>query len=360
MTDRIAALQSAVADAGAALAVVAAGSNLRHLVGRDVIALERLTALLVTPERVAMILPAFDQEEFREQTGIDGVFGWADADGPTAAVDAALWHVDAAAGDVLVDPELPFGFYAGMRDHFQGEARPARELLSALRMVKDEQELALIARAGDVVTTGMEEGLRRARAGMTEVGLRELIADMLRTAGADSAEYILVQAGAASATAHHEPDDTKLREGEPVLIDIATPTAGYWADMTQNVFLGEPDEEYARAYEVVLAAEDAGVRAARPGATAADVKRATQAVIEEAGYGEYAGGRVGHGIGLDVHEPPSIIEGDDTELRPGAVITVEPGIYIPGRWGIRIEDTIAVTDGEPRRLTQAPRPLATT
>jgi Xaa-Pro aminopeptidase len=156
---------------------------------------------------------------------------------------------------------------------------------------------------------------------------------------------------------HHRAGETELRKDEPVLIDIAARVDGYFADVTQQVFFGVPPRDYKEAYEIVATAQKEGVRAARSGASASDVDRAATSVIEAAGFCKWTGPRTGHGIGLDIHEPPSVIEGDETELVPGAVITVEPGVYLPGKFGIRIEDTVIVTDGEPHCVTSAAQPL---
>lgn len=346
--------------AGVELVVLGPSNALRWVTGYRAMALERLTALLVTRTDAVMVLPGFDAEEFAETSGLDGVLAWSDREGPGDAVVQAFARLGIGGpghGSVLVDDELPYGFFARLEPHLPGPPARATELLGGLRQVKDGGEIGLLERAGEVVSIAMDAALESARPGMTELELQRRIEQALMEAGADGAEYVLVQGGTASAVAHHVAGSRPLQAGEPVLVDIATPTAGYFADMTQQVFLGEPPEDYRCAYAAVLAAEEAGVQAAQPGATAADVASAAQAVIAEAGFAEYAGGRIGHGIGLDVHEPPNIIEWDATALTAGTVITVEPGIYIPGRFGIRIEDTIVVTEDGPRRLTRAPRAL---
>jgi Xaa-Pro aminopeptidase len=196
---------------------------------------------------------------------------------------------------------------------------------------------------------------------MTELALKRLIEEAMWEGGAESVDYVLVQAGANSASPHHNADQTAFRVGEPVLIDIAVKVDGYFADITQQVFLGEPSSEYRAAYDVVHAAQEAGVRAARPSATVADVAEAATAVIVEAGYGDWNGPRTGHGLGMDVYEPPSVVEGNETELVPaGMVITIEPGVYLPDRFGIRIEDTVLICGDEPKRLTRGSRALCTT
>jgi Xaa-Pro aminopeptidase len=192
---------------------------------------------------------------------------------------------------------------------------------------------------------------------MTELELKRQIENVLWANGAESVDFVLVQAGANSAIGHHRAGEAEFRNGEPVLIDIAARRDGYFADITQQVFLGTPSAEYIEMYELIAAAQEEGVRAARSGASAGDVDRATMRVIEAAGLAELTGPRTGHGIGLDVHEPPSVIEGDETQLVPGAVITVEPSIKMVGKFGIRIEDTVIVTDGDPQRVTRGARQL---
>jgi Xaa-Pro aminopeptidase len=192
---------------------------------------------------------------------------------------------------------------------------------------------------------------------MTELDVKRMLETFLWEAGAESVDYVLVQAGANSAQPHHSAGSDVLRAGEPVLVDIAVCLDGYFADITQQTFLGNPPAEYADAYEAVRVAQEAGVRAAVAGARAEDVAVASSAVIDEAGYGEWSGPRTGHGLGADVHEAPSVVEGNQTELRPGVAITVEPGVYMPGRYGIRIEDTVIVTGEGPRPVTRGARPL---
>ena len=192
---------------------------------------------------------------------------------------------------------------------------------------------------------------------MTELELKRHIEDVLWDNGAESVDFVLVQAGANSAIGHHRAGETEFRSGEPVLVDIAARLEGYFADITQQVFLGRPPAEYVDVYEVVAAAQEEGVCASRSGATAGDVDRATMRVIEAAGFARMTGPRTGHGIGLDVHEPPSVIDGDETQLVPGAVITVEPTIALAGKFGIRIEDTVIVTGGDPEGVTRGARKL---
>jgi Xaa-Pro dipeptidase len=192
---------------------------------------------------------------------------------------------------------------------------------------------------------------------MTERELAGEIARELWARGADREAHILVAAGPRAALHHQTPGDAAVHAGESMLVDMATSVDGMWADITRQVFLGRADDEYARAYELVAAAEEAGVQAARPGVTAHELNEATLSVIHDAGYGRWASGRTGHGIGREVHEEPSLMAGNHVVLEAGMVVTVEPGIYIDGRFGIRIEDTVVVGD-PPRRLTRSNVPLS--
>jgi Xaa-Pro aminopeptidase len=322
-------------------------------------AVERITVLLVTRDHVAMVMPYFDADEFRDATGLDAVFEWTDKQGPEGAIDQAFraLGLSGTKATAAVDDELRFDFFARLRDRIGDHPRPAGELLGPLRLSKTAAEQELIARAGEMVSLGIDAALEQARPGLTELALQREIENVLWANGAESVDFVLVQAGANSAIGHHRAGDTEFRNGEPVLIDIAARLDGYFADITQQVFLGSPSAEYTEIYDVVAAAQEDGVRAARSGASAGDVDRAAMRVIEAAGLAESTGPRTGHGIGLDVHEPPSVIDGDETELVAGAVITVEPGAYFPGRFGIRIEDTVIVTDGDPQRVTRGARQL---
>lgn len=356
--NRIPLLQGAMRGAGVGLCAVAASDNLRYLLGYDGMAVERLTTLLVSQTGAVMVLPDFDAAEFSVVADGVPIAPWADRTGPAGAVDSAFAQLGSPAGRALVDEELPFAFYVGLRDHLEPAPGLAGSLFAGLRLRKSNDELERIGRTGDLISRALDAGTELAEPGMTELALKQRLEQMLWDGGAESVDYVLVQTGANSASAHHSSDRTPMQAGEPVLIDIAVRLDGYYADITGQVYLGEPPADYREHYEVVRRAQAAGVDAAVPAATAHDVAAAASAVIVEAGLGEYNGPRTGHGLGGSVHEAPSVVEGGDTELVEGAVITVEPGVYLPGRYGIRIEDTVAVTADGPRRLTRGTRPLA--
>jgi Xaa-Pro aminopeptidase len=361
VTRQLERLQKAMAASGVDLAVVGPTANLRYVLGFRALAVDRITALLVTPSAAVMLLPDFDVDEFKHETGLEDVVGWSDKRGPAPGVAEAFSRLgfEPRLSSVAVDDEFPFAFLMHLRDRIGAcDQMPLSTVLAPLRAVKTEAEIARITRAGALVSAGIDFAIEHARPGITERRLAGQIDAAMRDGGAESVDFVLVASGAGSAAPHHQAGERPLTPGEPVLFDIAVRLDGYFADITQQVFLGEPTPDYARAYEVVGAAQEAGFQAVRAGATAHAVDGAASAVIVEAGLGEWGGPRTGHGIGLDVHEPPSMVEGNHFELVPGNVITVEPGVYIPGRFGIRIEDTVLVGADGPTRLTRGARPLA--
>jgi Xaa-Pro aminopeptidase len=353
-------VQAALAQRGIGLAAFADPANLQWLLGRRLDGLERFTALLVSPAGLRVVLPSFDADEFTEASGISAVEGWPDDRGPAGAIASALAALGAEAPAVVaVDAGMPFRFLRELPTPGDGY-RSADELVAPLRMVKDETELAAIARTAEIVSKAIDLLPELAVPGVTEVELRGALLHALLDLGADTLDYVLVQAGAQAASPHHDADETPLVEGEAVLVDIALSAGGYYADITQQVSLGEPGERYTAAYEVVREAQLAGVAAARAGATAGAVARASHAVLAASEFAGLTYARIGHGIGLEVHEAPALLVADETVLDPGVTVTVEPGIYVPGEFGIRIEDTIAVTDGDPWVMTRASRPLTLT
>jgi Xaa-Pro aminopeptidase len=357
--NRLSALQSAMTERNVDLVVVGPNANLRYVLGFEAMALERLTCLLVSPSGAVMILPDFDSAEFRAATGFAQVETWTDRGGPGGAVSSAFDRIRLPEEpNTLIDEELPFRFLFALRSrHRIREMGLAGEVIAALRLVKDAREQASMAMAGELVSIGIDTAVSQARPGMTELELRRIIEMSLWDAGAESIECVLVQTGGNAAAPHHNADNTPLRAGEPVLVDIAARVDGYYADITQQVYLGEPSADYVRAYNTVHAAQEAGVRCARAGASAHEIAAAASQVILQSEFAEWNGPSTGHGIGMDVHEIPRVVEDNPLKLPAGSVITIEPGVYIPERFGVRIEDTVLITEEEPRRLTRGSRPL---
>jgi Xaa-Pro aminopeptidase len=350
--NRVAELQQVLAGRREDVCIVGASANLRHLLDVDVRPEHRLTVLLVTQDAALMVLPAFDAQEFSAVAGRPPVVTWSDREGPARAVERAFETLGVPQrARSLVDDALPFLFLTQLRDRIGPRPRLGSQVLADLRARKTAAEVERIARAGALVSRGIELALERAVPGTTERALRREIQGLLREGGADHVDYVHVQAGRHSWTPRHAGDDTVLRAGEPLVLDVLARLDGYFADVSRPVFLGEAPDDYCRSYDTVRRAQQAAVAAAVVGATAHDVATAASQVIRAAGLSRFSGPRTGRGIGAGVFEAPSVLEGDRTVLAEGMVITIEPGVYVPDRFGIRFEDTVAVGAHGPRRLT---------
>ena len=235
---------------------------------------------------------------------------------------------------------------------------PATELLWKLRMVKDDEELEAMIAAQRIAERALEEILEEIRPGVTE---KEIAARlqylMLHYGGSDMSFDPIVVSGANGSLPHGVPSEKKIQQGEFVTMDFGCIYQGYCSDMTRTVAVGYATEEMKKVYETVLNAQLAGINAARAGVTGREVDGAARAVIDAAGYGAYFGHSFGHGVGVEIHEAPNASPGNENPLPAGAVISAEPGIYLPGKMGVRIEDVILLTEKGCRNITRAPKEL---
>lgn len=236
---------------------------------------------------------------------------------------------------------------------------PVKGLVEQLRGRKGEDELALIQKAVDIADAGFSYILSHMRPGVTEKEIAWKLEVFMREQGADGLAFSsIVASGPNGAMPHARPTDKPLAAGEFVTLDFGCVYQGYCSDMTRTVFIGEPSAEQRALYDLVLRAQIAGVEAVKPGVVAKDVDAVSRAIIAEAGYGEYFGHGLGHGVGMDVHEEiPRLSTRGTVVLTPGMVTSVEPGIYLPGSGGIRIEDLVVVTEDGCRVLTKSTKEL---
>lgn len=230
--------------------------------------------------------------------------------------------------------------------------------ISALRTVKDEDELACIIKAQRIAEAALDELLKFIRPGRTE---REIALELNRLMFEKGAEDLsfetIVLSGANTSMPHGVPSDKKVQEGEFVLMDFGAVWNGYHSDMTRTICVGKPSEEMEKVYSLVLEAQLAGISAARPGITGRELDAAARDIIEAAGYGDCFGHSLGHGVGMEIHEKPNASPNNKTPLTKGAVVTVEPGIYIAGKFGVRIEDFVILTENGCKNLTECSKNL---
>ena len=231
------------------------------------------------------------------------------------------------------------------------------ESLPMLRAVKDATEIERLAAAGAAVDASFEDIAGVRFAGRREREIAADLAGFLRAHGHSQVDFTVVGSGPNGANPHHDVSERTVEEGDMVVLDFGGLRDGYASDITRTVHVGAPTDEEREVYDVVRRAQQAAFDAVRPGVACQDVDRAARRVIEDAGYGEHFVHRVGHGIGLSIHEPPYMVEGETRAIEPGMCFSVEPGIYLPGRFGVRIEDIVVATEDGGRRLNGASRDL---
>ncbi len=344
------------ADAGLAGLLVAPGPDLVWLTGYAPPAVtERLTLLVLAAGREpVLVVPTLEAPDAEKATGAPALAlrDWTDGKDPYALTAA------------LLDDRGRFGVsdnawalhLLGLQQALPGTSYVSlTDALPMLRAVKDAAELERLAAAGAAADAAFEE-IRNVRfSGRPESEVAADLAALLRRFGHSQVDFTIVASGPNGANPHHEAGDRRIERGDMVVLDFGGLKDGYGSDTSRTVHVGEPTEEERRVHDLVREAQEAGFRAVRPGAACQDVDRAARAVIAEAGYGEYFVHRTGHGIGVTTHEPPYMIEGEERPLVPGMCFSVEPGVYLPGRFGVRIEDIVTVTDEGGRRLNDTER-----
>ncbi len=342
--------------------VLGPSPDLQYLAGLSLFDDERFKGLVVLSDgRMFSIVPRLYREQMETVLGPEcPECLWDDSEGFLEKV-TAVWKDFGLQGKVvavndgiravdLIDLERSVPGTRFVNGH---------PVVEAMRLVKSPEEMELLRKAARIADEAFTALLPFIRPGVREGEVARKLEDLLVEKGADGLSFTtIVASGPNGSNPHYMGSGRVLSEGDPVVIDFGCTYRGYCSDTTRTVFVGRASEEDRAIYRVVLEANLAGEAAVRAGATAQDVDRATRSVIEKAGYGEYFINRTGHGIGVAVHEAPYIMEGNLQELGKGMAFSVEPGIYIPGRLGIRIEDIVLVTDkgGEP--LSAFPKDLA--
>jgi Xaa-Pro dipeptidase len=329
---RLASIQQRLARIPADGLFATPSSNLFYLTGIDFWRSERLTALFLFSDRDPIVIcPAFEEERLRGMSAVSDVVTWVETEDPFAKA-AALFP--AAAGTLAIEPSTAYDDVERLVAH-----RPAWRPVSgglvfaSVRMVKTPDEIEAMRRAVAVAVPRFRRAFQALRPGATE-------AEISKAFGGEN----VVQFGPSSALPHGASTERPLARDQAILIDAWDKPEGYFYDITRSTFFGNPPDEYRKVWSIVLEAQGAAIDRAAPGVPCSEVDAAARRVIERAGYGEYFTHRLGHGLGIDVHEPPYMVAHDETLLEPGMTFTSEPGIYLPGRFGVRIEDDILCTE----------------
>jgi Xaa-Pro aminopeptidase len=356
--DRLARARAATAAAGLDALLIGPGADLRYLTGYPGRGSERITCLVVPAAGdPVLVVPTLERPAALASPlgglGLE-VLDWGDGEDPYALVAKQL---PPSAGRVAVDDYLHAAKVLGLRAAIpEATQELAGPVLGPLRERKAPDEIEALRAAGAAIDRVHERMAEWLRPGRTERAVGRDIAEAILAEGHASADFTIVASGPNGASPHHELSDRVIGTGEPVVVDIGGSTAdGYCSDSTRTYVLGQPPAEFAAYYPVLQAAQEAAVAAVRPGVPAESVDAAARDLIGAAGYGEAFLHRTGHGIGVLTHEDPYIVRGNTRPLQPGMAFSVEPGIYLAGRHGARIEDIVVVTDTGVERLNRTSR-----
>ena len=353
---RLARLRARMDATGTDLIALAPGAHLRWLMGFAPAGDERPCFLLIGQDSAGWLMPALNADDARQHTDLP-FWDWRDEDGPAQALDRALLAIAPHRRRIALDETMRADAAFLLSDTSANATRVfTADTIGALRMRKDADELAILranARTGDAAQRAVRAALRD---GVSERDLAEVANAAFTAMGARPA-FGIVGAGSNGAFPHHHTGDTVIRPGQPIVVDIGGTLDGYYSDITRMCVLDHAPEGYAEVHSVVDAAVQAAMAAARPGALARDIDAAARTVITEAGYGAFFPHRTGHGLGSEIHEPPYMTATSDTVLEEGMVFTIEPGIYLPGRFGIRLEEVAVITSTGMEILSSLSRDL---
>ncbi len=340
-----------------AMMFVSCGDDFRYLLSWSPLADERLTFLGISGDGAALVIPSVNVQEAREHVGgAVELFSYTDQEGPEALLLKVFGKTASRLHTVYVSDDARFDHVETLRSSLGWTAplQRASALMGPWRMTKDADEIEKLKASQIINDQAMQAGLAAIRVGMTEMEVQDLIHRAFMANGADREAFIIVAAGSHSALPHHTPDNTVIAEG-PVLLDIGCYKDGYASDMTRVAYVGTPTDEFLHVHHIVNQAVETALAKARAFAEAQSIDHAARRVIEDAGYGTYFVHRLGHGIGLSVHEPPSIMEGNPIRVPVNSAFSIEPGIYLPKRFGVRLEEVVVAKEEGAVVLSQVPR-----
>lgn len=319
-------------------AVVLSRENICYLTGFCVGGYERLTALIVKEDSSSLVVPKLSQGQL-DGVGVDRTFTWDDRDDPYGMARSII--NEGGSGKMALEERTPLFLYLNFRESFGDNPVYADPMLVSLRQRKRKEEIELMRKAVEISEKGLELTTAEIRPGISEKEIAGILEYNMRKSGSDgNAFQTTVASGKNSANPHHVTSDKKVEKGDSLVIDFGASYGNYSADTTRTFVIDHVPEGYSDAYETVRKAQQHGIDFARPGVPAGDIDIEVRKIIEKAGYGEYFTHRTGHGIGLETHEAPYINESNRVPLEPPVTFTVEPGIYMLGKFGIRIEDTV--------------------
>ncbi|WP_027415131.1 M24 family metallopeptidase [Aneurinibacillus terranovensis] len=335
--------------------IVSSPANFFYFTGTWLDSHERLQAVVIPKTGPSsIVIHEMSREDISPLDGVELVF-WKDGD-PEVDILASLLPQQ---GMISIDNQWPSEKLIDLMSiRTELSFVKGTPLIGALRVRKDATEIDLLRKSGAIADQVIGKVISIAKPGMKEMDLVKEIKRLFHEKGVEQMSFNpIIGSGANGAIPHHQSDDTVILNGDMVVIDMGGIKDHYCSDMTRTIVMGEPTEEMAKVYEVVRRAQDEAVQAIRPGVSLKHIDRVARNIISEAGYGEFFTHRTGHGLGIEVHEEPYLTSNNEQLLEEGMVVSVEPGIYLSGKFGVRIEDIVVVTADGAERLNHYPREL---
>jgi len=309
----------------------------------------RLMVLFIPAEGEPIFLvPHLSYDQICSSTWlkVENVFSWYDGEDPFEKVSSIIREKKLLNSKIAIDDTLRSDFLLALQEKLpQVKFVSGGKIVGTLRRIKSDVEIDIMMHLGKIHDKVLEKTISTIKAGISELEVANNIMYTFKNLGANCAGLTpIVASGPNSAFPYHRATDKVIAEGDSVIIEFDGISKYYRSDMTRTVFVGDPPEEYLKIYDIVRKAQEKGMQSVKPGRTCEEIDQIVRKVIEDEGYGKYFIHRTGHGIGLEVHEEPYIIKGNKLALEPGMAFSIEPGIYIPGKYGVRIEDCVIVTE----------------
>ena len=355
--ERLERARQAMRAQGVDVALLSLGLDMPYLTGYNAMPLERLTMLVLPANGDAvMVIPRLEAPRVKPMPNVFSLLPWNETDDPVAITAELVCSAAPSSRVIAVGDQMWARFLVDLMPLLPNtQYRRSVDVIGSLRMRKDSAEIEALRAAGsavDIIAGDLQAG-RIALVGRTEAQVSADLSARIIAQGHDVVNFAIVAAGENAASPHHHPGSRVIQPNEIVLCDFGGTMNGYCSDITRCVYTGEPPSEVAEAYAVLFEAEAAAVRAATVGTPCEEVDAVARRVITAAGFGEYFIHRTGHGIGLDAHEDPYIVSGNSLALEAGHAFSIEPGIYMPGKWGMRLEDIVVATVDGPDSMNHA-------
>jgi Xaa-Pro aminopeptidase len=339
---------------------LAPGPNMYYLSGFLEEPGERLFSLIVPQSgEPFFIVPKMYEQHVRVFTWVEKLVCWEDSENPNTVLSATMSRVITKRPAIAVDSTMWSRFLLMLLAILpDAEYLDAASVMNPLRINKTSEEILLMARSAEIADVAFTETVKECREGMTEHEVAAKIVNEMRRLGADSVNFEpITGSGPNGALPHHRSGDRRLQRGDLVVLDYGCVCHGYFSDITRTIAVGGCDDERRKVYSIVRSAQEKAFQAAAEGVEAQNVDKAAREVIEAAGYGSFFVHRTGHGIGLEVHEEPYIVAGNPMKLEEGMAFSIEPGIYLPEKFGVRIEDAVVIQAGRAQRLNKCTHEL---